>query len=527
MKFQDLRLAVKQWISFAAILLIMAGVSVVSIYQMDRQRDEIDSLNSFWIPSISAISEINLDVSNLRIYQLEQALQGFTEDQLTAQERVVPLLDSIEANQTEYERLTASGYVSEDFVGDTHFDSFLSHWDDFQLQYMNLFFTESEEESGELLNEAGVHYDALSESLEEIIDINKNGSSEAASRARANFNQTRGFIMVVYISTLLISAVLAAMLIRSITTPVKKLEDAARTVAGGDLKVQIPVNSKDEIGNLARSFNDMMASLARAQEQLLLNEKMASLGQLTAGVAHEIKNPLNFVNNFSILTSELVDEIQEEMENNKDARVGDFAAQIQELFDDLKMNVDKIASHGKRADNIVRSMLLHSRGRSTEERAIDLNKLLAEYINLAFHSMRADHSDAPAVQIDQHLDPQVGEMTVVPQDLGRVFINLMSNAFYAVLQRKDEEGFVPRVVVRTRRQKGQVVIEFADNGVGIPLNEHQKVFEPFYTTKPSGEGTGLGLSLSYDIITQGHGGTLILESKPGRGTTFTITLPVA
>ena len=281
-----------------------------------------------------------------------------------------------------------------------------------------------------------------------------------------------------------------------------------------------------ELEKAYSALEESHSHLQKTQNQLIQAEKLASLGQLTAGIAHEIKNPLNFVNNFAELSIDLADELTEELREDTSKSVNDILPELQELIDDLKKNARRIHEHGQRADRIVHSMLQHSRGASSEHVAVNINSLVEEYANLAYHGMRAKDMEFN-IEVHQDLDPDAGEVMVIPQELGRVLINLLGNAFYAVQKRSEIEGedFEPRVAVSTLRRDGTVVIGVADNGLGIPEEVRERIFEPFFTTKPSGEGTGLGLSLSYDIITQGHNGQMHVESKEGEGTTFLISLP--
>ena len=266
--------------------------------------------------------------------------------------------------------------------------------------------------------------------------------------------------------------------------------------------------------------------LKATQAQLIQAEKMASLGQLTAGIAHEIKNPLNFVNNFALLSTELADELAGELDAHADKTVAEVRADLDELLADLRLNTEKIEEHGKRADGIVRAMMDHARGGEVERRATDINGLLDEYINLAYHGMRAATPDFN-VTIERDLDGAVGKVDLVPQEIGRVFINVLNNAFYAVHRKAASatEAYAPAVQIHTRRAADTVEIRIEDNGPGIEQTLIEKIFEPFYTTKPTGKGTGLGLSLSYDIVTQGHGGTLTVESEAGEGAAFVVCLP--
>jgi signal transduction histidine kinase/ligand-binding sensor domain-containing protein len=263
--------------------------------------------------------------------------------------------------------------------------------------------------------------------------------------------------------------------------------------------------------------------LKATQKQLIQSEKMASLGELTAGIAHEIQNPLNFVNNFSEVNAELISEMKEELSrgNIKEAAT---------IADGIAENEEKIIYHGKRADAIVKGMLQHSRSSNGQKEPTDINALADEYLRLAYHGLRAKDKSFNA-RLKTDLDPAVVKINVAPQDIGRVMLNLINNAFYAVSQRKlngshNGEHLEPTVTLKSKRINSQVVVSVTDNGTGIPKNVLDKIFQPFFTTKPTGEGTGLGLSLSYDIITKGHDGEIKVDTVEGHGTTFTIVLPV-
>jgi len=262
-----------------------------------------------------------------------------------------------------------------------------------------------------------------------------------------------------------------------------------------------------------KTLNDLKLT----QAQLVQAEKMASLGELTAGIAHEIQNPLNFVNNFSEINHELSDEIIEA------AKRGDLS-EIQQLAADIKVNQEKISEHGKRADSIVKGMLQHSRSSSGIKEPTDINKLVDEYLRLSYHGVRAkEKSFNSAILTD--FDTSIGTVPVTPQDMGRVLLNLYNNAFYAVAERKklQPQYYEPEVYVATKMSGTKVEITVKDNGMGIPDKIKDKIFQPFFTTKPTGQGTGLGLSLSYDIV-KAHGGEMKVESTEGQGATFTISL---
>jgi signal transduction histidine kinase len=348
---------------------------------------------------------------------------------------------------------------------------------------------------------------------------------------------------------------LTALVVRSITVPLKRLEGSMAAITRGELDVKIPPASAHEIGAMTKTLGMLRDSLIErehlererrradaeirsardaaeaalrelkaAQANLIQAEKMASLGQLTAGIAHEIKNPLNFVNNFSAVSAELTNELQEALRGA--SLDGKLRTEIGEITDTLRGNLEKIVQHGKRADGIVRNMLLHSRHGSGEHRRVDINALVEESLNLAYHGARAEKRGFN-VTLERSLDPAAGEAVLFPQEITRVLLNLISNGFYAVTKRKGEAsaGYEPTVVAATRNLGDSIEILIRDNGTGIPPEVKEKMFDPFFTTKPAGEGTGLGLSLSYDIIVKQHAGSIEVETQPGEFTEFRIVLP--
>jgi two-component system NtrC family sensor kinase len=268
----------------------------------------------------------------------------------------------------------------------------------------------------------------------------------------------------------------------------------------------------------AEELERALRELKTAQDRLVAHEKLASLGALTAGIAHEIRNPLNFVTNFAQLAVELVRDLRQ--------RLPEASGETVELLDALQQNVAKIEEHGRRADHIVESMLLHARSQPGQRQKVDLNTLVTESVNLAYHGLRGqDPSLQVAIELD--LDRTLSPLEVSPQDLSRVVLNLMNNALYAVHHKRltTDSDFQPRVVVRTRGDEEAVEIRFWDNGDGVALELREKIFAPFFTTKPAGAGTGLGLSIGYDIVVQMHKGTLRVESEEGRYAEFIVTLP--
>jgi signal transduction histidine kinase len=293
----------------------------------------------------------------------------------------------------------------------------------------------------------------------------------------------------------------------------------------------IALDNADAYRRLNATLDDLQATLERlrsTQEQLVVQEKLASLGALTAGIAHEIKNPLNFVNNFAELSLEILQELREEIAKQKPALGERECGNIESLVGDLETNAQKISEHGKRADSIVRSMLLHSRGQKGERQSTDINAVLEEYLNLSYHGMRAKDTSFN-VTLERAYDSSLGNVQVVPQDLSRVFLNILNNACYAVSEKQRQSGngirYQPTVSVRTRNLGDRIEVRIRDNGTGIPPEVRERIFHPFFTTKPTGHGTGLGLSISHDIIVQEHGGELEVETEPGQFTEFIIRLP--
>jgi signal transduction histidine kinase len=277
---------------------------------------------------------------------------------------------------------------------------------------------------------------------------------------------------------------------------------------------------RDRTDELSRSLDD----LRTAQDRLVQTEKLASLGQLTAGIAHEIKNPLNFVNNFSSVSGDLIDELNEVLKTTE--MDGKTREEIEELTHMLKGNLEKVVQHGKRADSIVKNMLLHSREGSGEHRPVDINAIVEESLNLAYHGARAEKSGFN-ITLKRDFDPEAGVVDLYPQEITRVFLNLISNGFYAASKRKETASgdFEPVLSASTKSLGNRVEIRIRDNGTGIPEEVKEKMFNPFFTTKPAGEGTGLGLSMSHDIVVKQHGGRIDVNTEPGSFTEFIITLP--
>jgi signal transduction histidine kinase len=276
---------------------------------------------------------------------------------------------------------------------------------------------------------------------------------------------------------------------------------------------------EQQVKERTAELSQTISSLRTTQSQLIQSEKMASLGELTAGIAHEIQNPLNFVNNFSEVNKERIAELKEEINNrNYD--------EVKIIADDIDANLEKINHHGKRADSIVKGMLLHSRQTRGVKEVTDINALCDEYLRLSYHGLRAKDKDFSA-EIKTDFDESVGKINIAAQDIGRVILNLINNAFYEVNEKAKlgAVSYEPRVTASTKKLDGKIEISVTDNGNGIPQKILDKIFQPFFTTKPTGQGTGLGLSLAYDIV-KAHGGDIKVETKEGEGSEFIVHLPI-
>jgi signal transduction histidine kinase len=349
-----------------------------------------------------------------------------------------------------------------------------------------------------------------------------------------------------------------ALTVRSITVPLKQMERSMASITRGALDVPLPVTDVSDIEAMTKTLGMLRDSLIErgrlererqraeaemrtardtaeaalrdlkaVQANLIQAEKMASLGQLTAGIAHEIKNPLNFVNNFAGLSVELLEELRETAAPALARLDEDRRREVQEAIGTLTGNLERIVEHGRRADNIVKSMLAHSRGGSGDRESVDLNALVDDALNLAYHGARAQDPNFN-ITLDRDYGKDIAPIVLAPQDITRVLLNLLGNGFYAANKRRRETNdgaFKPSLAVATRDLGEAVEIRIRDNGVGIPAEVRDKLFQPFFTTKPAGEGTGLGLSISYDIVTYGHGGAITVESDVGAFTEFAVRLP--
>ncbi|MFK7849237.1 MAG: ATP-binding protein [Rhodothermales bacterium] len=549
MAIRDYKLGTKQSLGFGVILVFMAAVSIFAIFQMVDLRKDIDDFNKIWLERSIVISRLNINAFELRTYQLELALVTDEDEQTALANAMATVIDQvinvIDEGREIYlaDTLAQASFYTKEAA--RLFSKLDASWEQYLEQSLDYYNLEDEDAKALLMEEAGSVFDTFSKDIAAFVKLNQESAANAANSSALTYTSTRNRIVLLLVLTIVLSGVIAAWLVRLITIPVHKLVKAVRKVADGNLDVHLESESRDEIGTLTRSFNWMTKSLMVNQEdleskkealeealhqlretqhQLVVKEKIASLGQLTSGIAHEIKNPLNFINNFSQLSVELADDLKNELEVNREQTVGKVIDEVADLLNDLVFNTKRINEHGKRADSIVMNMMQHARGGTGERQSVDLNVLLDEYVNLAYHGMRVTTPDFQ-VTITRDYDDSVGEVDMVREEISRVFLNIINNAFYAVHEQAQthEKPYAPAVTVTTCRLEKSVEIRIEDNGLGIPTEIQEKIFEPFFTTKPTGTGTGLGLSLSHDII-KGHGGTLLVESIEGQGATFILKL---
>ena len=418
----------------------------------------------------------------------------------------------------------------------------------------------------ELRNQLGylARNESITDSLEVAVGTLTVGLEQealaATDESEAALNLGRSLLVALNVLGISSAALILWLFVgRFLIARLTALSRAMRRMAGGDLETRIEVRGQDEVGEMAQALevfrkhalevqrlnlveelatrveaqNEELAKtledLEKAQDQMVMQEKLASLGQLTAGIAHEIKNPLNFVNNFADVSSELLEDLKEELETVKENVPEESIAEIEDISGDLSGNLERIVHHGKRASSIVYGMLEHARKEGGEMRPTEINAMLEEYIALAFHSMRAVDSRFQ-MTIQKHFADDVGAIEAVPQDLSRVFLNIVTNACQATFEKQlaedSDPNYQPELEVTSRKENGEIEVRIKDNGPGIPEEHLKKIFEPFFTTKDTDKGTGLGLSLCHDIV-RGHGGTLAVNSEVGSGAEFVITLPTA
>jgi two-component system, NtrC family, sensor kinase len=443
-------------------------------------------------------------------------------------------------------------------------DNFSASFRDLSASW-SIFYENFGRNQARAITEEVTHSEPLGQKvLKELLPELQQHQAESVEAASARFydaaRTTDRITVLIFFVSVGLAATLALMVSRRLTRGLAVLKTGADALGEGNLAYRIPTVSKDELGDLARTFNDMggrlhsargeleqrqhelqvlmdrerlkseeleqaLLQLKTTQDQLLVQEKMASLGVLTAGIAHEIKNPLNFVTNFAALSVELIEEARELFEQFGQKLETADAEYMGQLMSDLNTNLKKISEHGNRADSIVKGMLAHSRGGAGQFQLTNLNVLIEEAAGLAYHGLRAQDVNFN-IALESSYDPALPMVSVVPQDLSRAILNIVNNGCYAAHQRAlKSPGFQPVLRCSTAKVQNGVEIRIRDNGTGVPKEVLPKIFNPFFTTKPTGSGTGLGLSLSYQIVVDQHKGTMRVETQEGEFTEFILTLP--
>ena len=405
-----------------------------------------------------------------------------------------------------------------------------------------------------------VAVDLLAE-VNALVQTAQAGADEATENSAQTISTARILLVIISVVGVIGAGLISWLFVgRVLLRRIGRLSGRMRTLAKGDLEEEIEVSGSDEIAEMASALEvfrrhalevqrlnlveqlaqelserndelqEVLAELSQAQDQIVAREKLAALGEVTAGVAHEIRNPLNFINNFSAVSAELLEEMAEIYEEFSDDLTDEQKDLIEDINQDLNDNLERIQNHGKRANRIVQDMLLMGRG-GGETQLTNINDLVHEHSLLAYHSARAQDNEFQ-VALEEEFDPEMGELEVVPQDMGRVFLNFVANAGYATNKKQKElmesgalGDYVPTVILKTRRTEDSAILSVRDNGSGIPPDVAAKIFDPFFTTKPTNEGTGLGLALSNDIVRE-HGGTITVESEPGEYTEMVVELPL-
>ena len=371
--------------------------------------------------------------------------------------------------------------------------------------------------------QAEARYVKQAEEVADNIFVAKDVADRAATDEMAEFGEVASFMVL---RVVVEDEVVAYLIFDNLNDKdafdrrdIELLQRLQKHITSAFIKARILEDVESQRADLQQALD----SLRSTQDRLVQSEKMASLGQLTAGIAHEIRNPLNFVNNFSDMSAELAEDMEKELDARRSELPEDLIASFQDMIEAMKVNASKIHQHGERAEGIVQNMLEHSKGGEGERHPTDLNNLLDEYATLAHHGLRSRDTEVE-IALERKFDPDVGKVDLIPQEIGRVVMNLIGNAFDALIEH-GANGAEPQVVISTSKNGSGVEIRITDNGPGIPDSVKARIFEPFFTTKPTGSGTGLGLSMAYDIVTKGHGGQLELASEDGQGATFVVTLP--
>jgi signal transduction histidine kinase len=543
MRFRNLRLGVKQSIGFGSILLIAAVVHFYSINRMAAIKDEIDRISNSWLPRAMAIAEANLGTAALRTEQLQHAVATSEDEKQLRADRMVDLIDRINHSLDTYAELRQRAEANELYSEEEAqlYAAFDGKWDAYQELFVHFFrlsLKNERQEALDLLNgEMGSIYAEFNADLEGLVRANRNNTLAAAQRAETSFRATRAFTSTLLLATVLLSAFIGAWLVRYIAVPVQELEQAAQRVAEGDTGVRLEVESSDEIGNLAHSFNQMtialrerqeeisranstlaeknrdleqtLSKLQEAQQQLIMQEKMASLGNLVAGVAHEINNPIGAINSAANTSARSIKIVRAAVEKHAETLAGE--KRLDRALEVLDRNNEVAVMASERIERIVRSLRNFARLDEAEFQSADLHEGLDSTLTLLDHVIKnrieviRDYGDLP-------------QINCFANQLNQVFMNVINNAVQAI----DSSGVI---TLRTRCDNEKIIIEVTDTGKGIKQEHVKHIFDPGFTTKGVGVGTGLGLSISYNIVRQ-HRGRIEVESEVGKGTTMRIVLPV-
>ena len=545
MRLRDLKLSAKQKIGFGIILVIMAGVNIFSVRKMASLKAELDEVSMNWLPRAIALSDINLNTSRLLLIQSQHAFLPDEAAKLRQKNIQINLIDKINENLDTYEALKADSekrnlYSEEEGRLFAEFDWKWEEYQDLSLEFLDIVDTNTSQEAIELLNREGREvFRSLSTYLENLVTINKNDALRAAERAEAMFISTRKVTFALLIITIILSGALSALFVRYITVPVRQLEKAARTIADGDLSVHLNVPSKDEIGNLASSFNQMTASLRDArdkleqqtedlraknrelenaiyelqttQDQLMMKEKMASLGDLVAGIAHEINNPIGTVNSSTDVSGRCVNRIEIVLEESTSLEDVRSNAEFPKVLKILKDNIQVTLTASNRIAMIVKSLKNFARIDESDYQRADIHEGIDSALTLLENELRGRIS----VVKEYGYIPKI---ECYPGLLNQLFMNLLKNASQSI----EESG---TITITTSRENNHVNVKISDTGKGIPPEKLNKIFDFGFSAVGSRVKMGSGLATAYNIV-QKHEGEISAESEIGKGTTFCIVLPL-
>ncbi|MCG8607412.1 MCP four helix bundle domain-containing protein [bacterium] len=544
MKLRDFKLRTKQMAGFGIILIIMAADHMFSARNMGTLKAEIDEISKNWLPRAIAIADINLNTAKLRLNQLQQAYTSGPKQKQRQLSEAITFVDKINDNIDTYNELKSAAEQKQLYSEEERrlYADFDDKWDEYQALSFEIFQLSRENQNQEAIallnNQAKEVYDALSNNLVELVDVNKQDSFEAAKRAEKTYKSTHKIMTTVYVVTILLSVLIALGLVHYITGPVRQLEQAAGRVAKGTLDVHLEIASKDEIGNLADSFNQMTTALSRAkrqtekqakalkaqnkelaqamselqetQEQLLMKEKMAALGDLVAGVAHEINNPISAVNSSVEVSGRCLDKI-ERLLNSDIQTESKYGQQLPKTLRILKQSMSSIQAAGARISTIVKSLKNFSRLDEAEFQKVDIHEGIESSLTLL-------GSELPnRISIVKEYG-ELPKISCFPGQLNQVFINLLKNASKAI------EGS-GTICIRTYRQNHDAHVQIIDTGRGIPGEKLENIFDFGFSRAERRIKMSSGLSTSYSIV-QKHHGEIRVQSEVGRGTTFSIILPL-